>query len=221
MVVFQIYSLLNLVMESKREAIVNLHRAGKSNAAISKSLCVARPTVWKAVKRFNEWGDFCDHQRSGRPRSQRHTSMIKAIQERVRRNPRRTIRKMAKDTEMSPRTMGRLIHEDLRMSSFTLQKRQSLSMTVKQKRLERSKLLLNELKRGTTGETVWSDEKILTVEQAHNCRNDDIPYAKKTVYRTMKPAFLMIWAAVVHWQDFDPYVEICKRSLWWCHRPHR
>ena len=100
--------------------------------------------------------------------------------------------------------MGRLIHEDLRMSSFTLQKRQSLSMTIKQKRLERSKVLLNELKRGTTGETVWLDEKIFTVEQAHNLRNDrifgknhaDIPYEKKTVYRTMKPASLMIWAAV-------------------------
>ena len=77
-------------------------------------------------------------------------------------------------------------------------------MTVKQKRLERSKVLLNELKRGTTGETVWSDEKIFTVEQAHNRRNDrvisknyaDIPYEKKIVYRTMKPASLMIWAAL-------------------------
>ena len=157
---FQIYSLLNLVTESKREAIVNLHRASKSNSAVSKSLCVTRSTVWKAVKRFNERGDFCDRQRSGRPRSQRHASMTKAIRERIRRNPRRTIRKMAKDTEMSPRTMRRLIHEDLRMSSFTLQKWQSLSMTVKQKRLERSKILLNELKRGTTDETVWSDKKI-------------------------------------------------------------
>ena len=129
-------------MESKREAIVNLHSAGKSNAVISKSLCVARSTV----KRFNEWGDFCNHQRSGRPHSQQHASMIEAIQERILRNPRWTIRKTVKDTEMSPRTMGHLIHEELRMSSFTLQKRQSLSMIVEQKRLERSKVLLNELK---------------------------------------------------------------------------
>ena len=62
---------------------------------------------------------------------------------------------MAKETRMSARTMGRLVHEDLKMSSFTLQKRQSLSANVKQKRLGRSKVLLNELKRGTAGETVW------------------------------------------------------------------
>ena len=71
---------------------------------------------------------------------------------------------------MSARTMSRLVHEDLNMFSFTLQKRQCLSETVKQKRLEKSKVLLNELKSGTVGETVWSDEKIFTVEQAHNHR---------------------------------------------------
>ena len=50
-----------------------------------------------------------------------------------------------------------------------------------------------------TSETVWSDEKISTVEQAHNRRNDrvigknyaGVSYEKKTVYRTMKPASLM------------------------------
>ena len=101
---------------------------------------------------------------------------------------------------MSARTMSRLVHEDLKMSSFTLQKRQCLSETVKQKRLERSKVLLNELKSGT----VWSDEKIFTLEQAHNLRYvrvlgkkaSDIPYDVKSVLRTMKPASVMVWAAI-------------------------
>ena len=191
-------------MESKREAILSLHRAGKSSAVISKNLCVARSTVWKTIKRYKERGDFKDRERSGRPRSKRSASNVKAVREKIRRNPRRSLRKMAKETKMSARTMGRLVHEDLKMSSFTLQKRQSLSANVKQKRLDRSKVLLNELKRGTAGETVWSDEKIFTVEQAHNRRNDrilakkssDIPYERKTVHRTMKPASVMVWAAV-------------------------
>ena len=126
------------------------------------------------VKRYKERGNFKDHERSGRPRSKRAASNFKAVREKNRRNPRRSLRKMAKETKMSARTMGRLVHEDLKMSSFTLQKRQSLSANVKQKRLDRSKVLLNELKRGTAGETVWSDEKIFTVEQAHNRRNDRI-----------------------------------------------
>ena len=76
------------------------------------------------------------------------------------------------------------------MFSFTLQKRQTLSGTVKQKRLERSKVFLKKFRSGTAGEIVWSDEKIFTVEMAHNRRKEriikrnvkDIPYDQKTVY---------------------------------------
>ena len=114
------------------------------------------------------------------------------------------MRLLAKTADVSPRTMRRVVHDDLKMSSFTLQKRQTLSAAVKQKRLERSKALLRELKSGTAGEIVWSDEKIFTVEMAHNRRNDrnigrsakDIPYDHKTVHRTMKPTSVMVWAAV-------------------------
>ena len=111
---------------------------------------------------------------------------------------------MAKSIDISPRTMRRLVHKDLKMSSFTLQKRQTLSAAVKQKRLERSKVLLKEFRSGTAGAIVWSDEKIFTVKCAHNRRNDriigrnvkEIPYNQKTVYQTMKPASVMVWAAV-------------------------
>ena len=44
---------------------------------------------------------------------------------------------MAKSIDMSPRIMRRLVHKDLKMFSFTLQKRQTLSAAVKQKRLEK------------------------------------------------------------------------------------
>ena len=103
---------------------------------------------------------------------------------------------------MSPKNMRRLVYEDLKMSSFTLQKRQALSAAVKQKRLERSKILLKKFKSGTAGEIVWSDEKILTVEMAQNRRNDKIigrrikyiPCDQKKVHRTMKPVSVMVWA---------------------------
>ena len=54
------------------------------------------------------------------------------------------------------------------MKSLTLQKRQALNETQKFKRLERSKILLNELSHGTAGEVVWSDEKIFTVKRSIN-----------------------------------------------------
>ena len=105
---------------------------------------------------------------------------------------------------MSPRTMRRLVHEDLKMSSFTLQKRQALSAAVKQKRLGKSKILLKKFRSGTASEIVWSNEKIFTVEMAHNQRNDriigrstkDISCDQKTVHHTMKPVSVTFWATI-------------------------
>ena len=96
--------------------------------------------------------------------------------------------------------MRQLVHEDLKLFSFTLQKRQALSGAVKQKRVERNKILLKKFRSGTAGEIVWSDEKIFTVEMAHNRRNDriigrsikDIPCDQKTVHRTMKPVSVKV-----------------------------
>ena len=58
-------------MLDKREAIVALHRARKSDSAIAKTLSIARSTVWKILTRFNERGDLSDHSRSGRPTPKR------------------------------------------------------------------------------------------------------------------------------------------------------
>ena len=57
-------------MSDKREAIVALHRARKSDSAIAKTLSIARSTVWKTLTCFNERGDLSDCPRSGRPLTQ-------------------------------------------------------------------------------------------------------------------------------------------------------
>ena len=56
-------------MSDKREAIVALHRAGKSDFAIAKTLSISRSTVWKTVARFNKRRGLTDHPRSVRPRT--------------------------------------------------------------------------------------------------------------------------------------------------------
>ena len=57
-------------MSDKREAIVALHHARKSDSAIAKKFSIARSTVWKTLTRFNERGDLSDRLISGRPRTQ-------------------------------------------------------------------------------------------------------------------------------------------------------
>jgi hypothetical protein len=74
-----------------------------------------------------------------------------------------------------------------------------------EKRLSRSKSLLNKLKSGMAANVMFSDEKLFTVQSLHNRQNDDqflapsidcIP-REPVVTRTMKkPASVMVWAAI-------------------------
>ncbi len=79
---------------------------------------------------------------------------------------------MAKEANMSARSMRRLVQDDLKMKPNCLKKRQFLSNATKEKRLKRSKLLLWKLKSGLVSIMVWSDEKIFSIQQAHNPQND-------------------------------------------------
>ena len=111
------------------------------------------------------------------------------------------MRKMARDMIIDPKSMRTIVKTDLKLSPLKLKKRQQL--TVLQNR--RRALLLNLMKSGTpTGEIVFSDEKMFTVEAQFNPQNDrvlarhseDIPEDMLAVYRHQKPVPIVVWAAV-------------------------
>ena len=69
---------------TKRDAIIGLYRAGTPISKITKQLKVLKSTVYDAVKRYKELGNTKYCPKSGRPRSCRTNSNIKAVRERVR-----------------------------------------------------------------------------------------------------------------------------------------
>ena len=144
---------------SKRAAIIQLHRAGHSNSKIMKLLKAPKSTVCDTILRFQELGTMEDRDRSGRPRSARTPAKIKALRERIRRNPKRSLRKTAKDMNISHESVRTIVEQDLKMSPYKIRTRQLLTDLQKRKRKERAKILLNRLKGGTEkGEIVFSDE---------------------------------------------------------------
>ena len=194
-------------MEVKSDAIIALFKAGKSTKDIVKALSdlkINRIFVWRVIKRFKETGRVESRARSGRPRSQRTTGAVKAVRSKIRRNPKRSMRQMAKESKMSEATMRRLVKDDLKMKPFTLQKRQALTEATKIKRLARAKHLLSRLRKGTLKNVVFTDEKMFTVETFHNRHNDKIlaqdiskvPTNQKTAFRTQHPASVMVWAGI-------------------------
>ena len=115
------------------------------------------------------------------------------------------MRKMAHEMNMDPKSIRTIVKGDLKLSPFKMKTSQQLTVFKKRKREERARLLLNFMKSGTqTGEIVFSDEKMFTVEAQFNLQNDRV-LAKSsgsvseevlTVYRRQQSASVMVWAAV-------------------------
>ena len=194
-------------VELKRKFIIEHHEKGMGLPEIfklGKTFNINRMLIKRTIDRYQETSSIKDRQRSGRPRTSRTPKLIKNVREKIRQNPRRSMRKMAKEAQTSPRTMRRICKIDLQMSPYKLQKRQLLSAPTIEKRLIRSKLLLKRNKDGMLQNIIFSDEKLFSVQQSHNHQNDRvlarsleaIPGNAGKVFRTQKPASVMVWAAV-------------------------
>lgn len=193
---------------SVREAIVTLHRAGHTNSNIVDLLKKSKVTykvVYNAVKRYKETGSTSDRPRSGRPRTACTSDRIKRVREKIRRNPARSIRKLAREENVGYASMWGIVRDHLEMTPYKKIRLHLLSAMTKAKRMERGRILLNRFKSGTQGPVLFTDEKLFTVQAIHNAQNDrilaknskDIPVEVRATFRRQKPASVMVWAGVM------------------------
>uniref|UniRef100_A0A0L8H621 Transposase Tc1-like domain-containing protein n=1 Tax=Octopus bimaculoides TaxID=37653 RepID=A0A0L8H621_OCTBM len=121
--------------------------------------------IKRTIDRYQETSSIKDQ---AVPAPPEHLNSSKMLGKKIRRNPRRSMRRMAKKAQTSPRTMRRICKSDLKLSPYKLQKRQLLSTPTNEKRLSRSRLLLNRIKDGTLRNIIFSDEKLFssTVSQS-------------------------------------------------------
>ena len=143
-------------MSAKRAAIIELHRAGKTNPEIMKLLKAARSTVYHIVTRFRKLKSTEDRLRSGRQYWRSFSKwkaaifwktpkVVDAVRARVWRNPKRSMREMACDMNVCDKTIRNIVKTDLKLSSLKMQTFQQLA-DLQKKRLDRAKILLNKMK---------------------------------------------------------------------------
>ncbi|KAI6656176.1 hypothetical protein LOD99_1509 [Oopsacas minuta] len=194
-------------MEHERSAIIELAKNGKTQKEILKLLNIPanrRKFVYRTIRRYNETGEVCDKARSGRPPSVTTPALQKLVRERIRRNPRRSMRKMAQELKVSESSVRKIVKVNLGMRSFRRKKVHFLSEQVKVKRLQRCKGQLRRHVNHDIKKIAFSDEKIFTIEEALNPQNDRIISHKsstidpdlKYVPRVQKPLSVMVWAGI-------------------------
>ena len=129
-------------MEQTRSKIVGLFLAGKSPKEILNSFKdekVCRQLVYRTIRRYKDTGSVQDRARTGRPTSVCTQQLKKKISSRISRNPRRSIRKMARDFSVSHESVRKVVRNELGLKSLKLQTVHHLTPTLRQKRFERCK----------------------------------------------------------------------------------
>jgi len=191
-------------MHEKREAIVQLFESGMRQAEIAKRLSVYKSTVFYTIERFQELGTSSDRPKTGRSRISNTAEVRHKIRARLDRNPRRSLRKVAKDIKVPRESVRRIVKNVLKAKPYKLQKAHLLTAKMMKVRLERAKALLDLAANHGWERMAFSDEKVFTVEQHLNPQNDRIwspdvssaILAGRRVTRSQKPASLMVWVAV-------------------------
>ncbi len=156
--------------------------------------------IKRTVDRYKKMLLTKDRPRSGRPRTVRTPDVVKAVWERIQRNPRHRQTMMAKDLEMLQLSTSKLVRDDLGMKSYRLQKRQALKPLVKEKRLKRCRSLVQRYQLGTLPNLIFSNEKPFTMWAEYNPQNDRViskdfasfDMGAKTMFWRQKPVTVMV-----------------------------
>ena len=96
------------------------------------------------------------------------------MKEKIQRNPNRSMRKMAKETNMSDFTVSEIIKNNLKLMVYHKTRLHLISDANRLKRLQKSQVLLRLLRDGMASPVRWIDEKIFTVQPVHNSLTDHI-----------------------------------------------
>lgn len=189
-----------------RHTVVELHHAGQRQCQIYRTLngTVSRSFISKVIKKFRETGTTDDRPRSGRPRSARTKHLLRIMQQRIRRNPARSGRNMARDMNVSRTSMQRALKIDLGLKALRKSNVQMLSASDKAKRVAKCRAFLRRFTVADSNRIIFSDEKMFTVEAKLNRHNNRVYAANREavnpailkVRRSEYPAKIMVWGAV-------------------------
>uniref|UniRef100_A0A1I7T5D4 Paired domain-containing protein n=1 Tax=Caenorhabditis tropicalis TaxID=1561998 RepID=A0A1I7T5D4_9PELO len=187
-----------------RLAIIECIRKGMRSGDIVRKLGVNKMLVNRVIKRYKRLGTSDDMPRSGRPVTVTTPEVVKAVRERIRRNPERSMRKMAIDFEMNRGSMQIIVKKKLNMIPYRFQKGAFLTEKNKALRVQKAKKLLLDTRSGSHLTTLFTDEKLFTVEANKNGQNNRI-IAKdyfsacqngKFLNKTSHPASVMVFAGI-------------------------
>ncbi len=220
---FKIYSkTMEWGENENRIAVSALHKVGQSPSAIFKllqKLNLSRQFVYRTIRRYDTFSCINDLERSGRPRTVWTPQATKAIMQRNRRNPRRKQNILAREMNISLRTISRILNEGLGLKAYKRRTGHLLTPALKEIRRVRAKALLKRYAGDKYRQILFSDEKIFTIEEKINRQNERV-YAHSSkeagakvrrVERGHYPSSVMVWWGISYAGVTS--LHFCKRGV--------
>lgn len=181
---------------STNQRILDLHHAHMAPSSIVATLGVSKSTVYRVIRHGR-----VERKKGASPWNKKLSEkFLKKISKAVENSPTVSIRKHAKVLKVSEATVRNGL-KVLGKKSLVRPPVPLLTERLKKLRFERSKRLLNKLKKLTVPTVkIFSDKKIFTVDQVYNRRNDRIIVDQGSptmpVNKTKHPASVMVLGIV-------------------------
>lgn len=153
--------------------IVKLHQRGKGLGYIAKLLHLSKSSVQGVVQRYKATGSSQTRTHNPTP-AVRTPALIRQVAAVIAKDPKQTIKGLARRFGIARNTMRTLIKKDLGLKSLRLKKVHHIPPGRVQERLDRVKKLRTRLRRCGYDRCVWTDEKIFRCNQALNPQNQRI-----------------------------------------------
>ncbi len=188
----------------RRKAIEAGFRSGKTAKEISgtvKFLGISRATVYGIVSRLEANETMHRASGGGRKLANQTKDGIRKIRQRLQRNPKQSVRKIAQEIGLLQSTAQRITQKHLQLCGRKKQKRQFLTDTHRQIQKTNCAHLRHRLANGLHRKVLFSDEKNFLLTQLLNPQNDRI-YTKigekkspeeSAVGHAKFPQKIMVW----------------------------
>jgi len=142
----------------------------KTPSEISKDLCnlVSESTVrrWNSI--YLKTGKINLNKSPGRPRKIRTKNVIKKVKNRFQRKARQSVRKMARQLQISERSLGRIVKEDLGLYAYRITVQPKLTDAQKQSQIRFAYWVRRSLTKASIRKIMFTDEKYFTVDGIFN-----------------------------------------------------
>ena len=160
-------------MAVERNAVIKLHKGGKTKVEVAKQLNMNRSTVWKIVKNFQETGNALDHQGA-------EENWVSALlnssntSDKLRRNPRWSCRNLATTAGLSKYTMYQVLRDDLRIKPCKILHRQEFMANHVAMRVQHCRKILQKMTECMLLNFLFTYEKKIDIQQVVNHQNDRV-----------------------------------------------